>query len=290
MNIQKAPEHLPSRLIFELTEACNYKCVHCFVPRNVSQPTTEQAVHILSHAVKAGIPSISWTGGEPYLRKDLFKIAEDVASSGQTVHTINTNGSLITHDNAKTTSRYFSLARVSIFGTPSTYGGNSNCGDKFGYNTAINAIEHFLDNNVKVQINVPVLSTSVEHIHCIARDVEKRFADAVEEVVFIPVVKIGPLHGTQSVFLEKEEIASALKSIKSDVSYPIRQFVWEPGKHMVIKADCNAYAHPVDGVKDGALLIGSALKEDIAALWKRFPPEFVGAHRNLTPSVDHLKL
>lgn len=290
MIVQSSPNNVPSRLIYELLEACNYRCVHCFVPHRPGMPKMEDVIRVLSGAISEGVPSISWTGGEPYLRKDLFEIAESLPV-GDVVHTINTNGSLITPSVAQKTSHHFALARVSIFGDSTTYFDNIKIKSrKFDYSTAFNAISLFLDAGMKVQVNVPVISKNGTDIPEVMDDLERSFGSNLEEIVLIPVTKVGPIESSEFPFPEAEMAKVLQEQFQSVSSSPVRLFVWKPGKHMLIKANNYAYAHPVVGTLDGALKIGSALEETIQQLWARFPEEFVQAHRELTPSVDHLKL
>jgi MoaA/NifB/PqqE/SkfB family radical SAM enzyme len=53
-----------------LTYQCNYECDHCFVwgsPRQAGTLTLEQIEEILNQAKDAGVTSIYFEGGEPFL-------------------------------------------------------------------------------------------------------------------------------------------------------------------------------------------------------------------------------
>ena len=67
---------LPKRNVYELLSQCNYRCVHCFVDHTNQMPSKEDIIKIMSKAIFEGVPGIVWTGGEPFLRKDIFEIMD----------------------------------------------------------------------------------------------------------------------------------------------------------------------------------------------------------------------
>lgn len=285
LNEQGKLANLPSRVIFEITQRCNYDCPDCIKGGNLDELTAADIIAIGRQIVEADIPSVSWTGGEPYMKKGFLEIVKNVMQSGQsTIHTVNTNGSLITDAIARESAGIFSLARVTIYGTEESFSANTGGVTKFSFATSIRAIDHFLNHLLPVQVNIPVFDEN--DIKSILDLLEDRYSANIEEAVLIPRI-IGDgmsgeglrFQGSQAVILPDANL----------YHFPIRVFKWEPGKHMVIKADGFAYAHPVPGYKDHALMIGNAKEENILDLWKKFPPEFIGYHRELTPDLSHLK-
>lgn len=86
----------PVYLIHFVTERCNARCPHCFVDfkdKN-GELTLEQIERIASTSGKC-LRNVALTGGEPFLREDLFEIANIwyKNSTAQTV-SITTNGSM----------------------------------------------------------------------------------------------------------------------------------------------------------------------------------------------------
>lgn len=91
----------------ELTEACNNACLHCYnywryletgqkVDDGSKKLTKEHFLHLLDHLIEKEVRTISFTGGEPFLRKDvLFDLVRTAKDAGMTVG-INSNGALIT--------------------------------------------------------------------------------------------------------------------------------------------------------------------------------------------------
>lgn len=85
----------PLKVLFELTYACNFRCVHCYnVKENKRELTTDGVKKILTQLAKAGCFHVGFTGGEPLVRKDIFEILNFAKQLGLRV-TILTNGYLL---------------------------------------------------------------------------------------------------------------------------------------------------------------------------------------------------
>jgi radical SAM protein with 4Fe4S-binding SPASM domain len=81
-----------------LTERCNYHCRHCYVHGQQDSPaelSREEMLALADLLVDAGVRKVSFTGGEPLLRRDFLEIAERLSKRGVTLVQIATNGSLI---------------------------------------------------------------------------------------------------------------------------------------------------------------------------------------------------
>jgi len=99
---KKASERRPI-VVWNITRACNLKCVHCYNDSGVGKPfkdiTTEKAKEVLDDLAQFGVPSVLFSGGEPLMRQDLFELIEYAGGKGlRTV--ISTNGTLITKEKA----------------------------------------------------------------------------------------------------------------------------------------------------------------------------------------------
>lgn len=88
--------------MLELTERCNFNCVHCYInqPANSQKArdrelTTEQAKFVLDQISDAGCLFLIISGGEPLLRPDFPEIYIHAKKKGLLVG-IFTNGSMIT--------------------------------------------------------------------------------------------------------------------------------------------------------------------------------------------------
>src|SRR4051794_9994449 len=92
-------------LWFQITGTlCNLHCTHCFISCSPTNEThgmipKERALAMLEVAKEKGVKEYYFTGGEPFLHKDLFELIEATLKQGPL--TILTNGPLISENRAK---------------------------------------------------------------------------------------------------------------------------------------------------------------------------------------------
>lgn len=90
----------PKTVIWEITFACNMRCLHCGTSAGKKRPdelTTEEALSLIDDLVKEGSQEIMLSGGEPLIRPDWRDLARRVVSIGARVYMIS-NGMLITEE------------------------------------------------------------------------------------------------------------------------------------------------------------------------------------------------
>jgi radical SAM protein with 4Fe4S-binding SPASM domain len=89
--------------MFELTYACNFKCKHCYVPqsykRKKGELKTKEVFSILDQLKQIGCFYLGFTGGEPFVRRDIMDILRYAKGCGFEV-IIYTNASLINEKTA----------------------------------------------------------------------------------------------------------------------------------------------------------------------------------------------
>ncbi|UCE29087.1 MAG: radical SAM protein [Candidatus Bathyarchaeota archaeon] len=95
----------PFLIVWDFTHLCNLRCKHCYQNAGTTLPelSTEEAFEVvdkLSKIADVGLPALSFSGGEPLMRKDFFEVAA-YASKKIPYITVATNGTLLTKDNAK---------------------------------------------------------------------------------------------------------------------------------------------------------------------------------------------
>ncbi len=95
--------HAPFLVVWNFTYKCNLKCKHCYSEAgNISKTelSTEEAMKVVDQIADFGVTSLAFSGGEPLMRKDFFKVARHAVDSGLYV-SLATNGTLLTEENAK---------------------------------------------------------------------------------------------------------------------------------------------------------------------------------------------
>src|SRR5713226_7891868 len=84
--IQKAAQHrVPIEAMFELTYGCNLRCVHCYNPTHRALPqelTTAEVFSILDQLADMDVLILTFTGGELFVRPDVFDIFEQAKRLG----------------------------------------------------------------------------------------------------------------------------------------------------------------------------------------------------------------
>ncbi len=111
-------QRLPLRAAFELTYRCNFQCLHCYLPperrslKAGKELSGRQVFSILEQMRDIGVIFVGFTGGEVFLRKDIFDILDYSKRLGlQTI--VLTNASLIDEKTAAALGR-LSLNKVDI--------------------------------------------------------------------------------------------------------------------------------------------------------------------------------
>ena len=92
----------PIKGCFNITDNCNSRCITCmqWKQKSYDELTTEEVSKILIQLKKLGIRSVSFTGGEPTLRRDLSEIIKKANDLDFDNITMATNGLLSTKEKA----------------------------------------------------------------------------------------------------------------------------------------------------------------------------------------------
>lgn len=96
----------PFEIVWNFTYTCNLRCKHCYEDAGGKRPelsTDEafEAVDVLSKTARIGLSALSFSGGEPLMRKDFFEVMT-YAKKKISYISIATNATLLTKDTAKT--------------------------------------------------------------------------------------------------------------------------------------------------------------------------------------------
>ena len=82
MNVEKKTSDLgaPLYVAWQITNECNLACLHCIEESGPGKAfkdelTTEQALGFIDQLVKADVPYVFFSGGEPMVRPDFFNWA-----------------------------------------------------------------------------------------------------------------------------------------------------------------------------------------------------------------------
>ncbi|MCP8312283.1 MAG: radical SAM protein [Candidatus Methylarchaceae archaeon HK02M1] len=98
------PTGAPITIVWNFTNRCNLNCLHCHQDSSPesSYPelTTPQAFNVIDNMSDSGVAILTFSGGEPLLRKDIFDAIKRANDNGM-LCTIASNGTLMTPKVAK---------------------------------------------------------------------------------------------------------------------------------------------------------------------------------------------
>ena len=146
---------------------CNQKCLNCYAAREVKgkekELSTDEWKLIIDKLKEARIPQITFTGGEPTLRKDL---AELVDYSGWFVTRLNTNGRLLSKELCD------SLYEASLDAVQVTLYSDKKEIHNFlvgadGFDDTIQGIKNGVDSKLLVSINTPLCTLNKDYVSLI---------------------------------------------------------------------------------------------------------------------------
>ena len=159
------PQTLPKEVMIEVTPHCNFYCKFCFNRASFAQqghgqfqePSKAYIKKIIDAIKKAGVSIVRFTGGEPFLRNDIFDLIKYARSRSLKVR-LNTNGSLIkNYKMAKELAKYLDYVLFSMH----TYNAKKDeriTGIKGSFEKKIRAIKWFKKAGVRT-IRVSTIAT-----------------------------------------------------------------------------------------------------------------------------------
>jgi len=179
---------------------CNIKCEHCFIscsPVNHSFEfmTFAQVSSYLEESVSRGVKEYYFTGGEPFMNKDMFRILERTMELGPA--TVLTNGMLITPEKAdrlkiiSKNSIYSLELRVSIDGYTEEM--NDAIRGKGVFKKAMEGVKNLVENNF-----LPIITVTKTWENNQDEEVLNGFIDTLKlhgyprpRIKILPSIKIG---------------------------------------------------------------------------------------------------
>lgn len=157
---QSLQEYRPLRAMIELTYRCNFRCVMCYLVefRSPGEMSTDEVKDVIDQLAAMGCLVLTFTGGEPLLRKDFFELAE-YARERRFGLRIFTNGVLIDEEKADRLAEIRPLStEVSVYGfSDETYQTVTGLEGDGRQAKVLRAIRLLRERDLPVQIKIPVL-------------------------------------------------------------------------------------------------------------------------------------
>lgn len=189
---------------------CNQKCIHCYAAGQVhaqqQELTTDQWKQIIDNCRVAGIPQLTFTGGEPTLRQDL---AELVEHARWFVTRLNTNGILLTKELCERL-RKASLDSLQITFYSKDKDIHNQLTGANQYDATVSGLSNALEAGISVSVNTPLCSLNQDYVETLKFLHEK----GVQYVTCSGLITTGngATKESQSLQLSSQELKDILKS------------------------------------------------------------------------------
>jgi radical SAM protein with 4Fe4S-binding SPASM domain len=201
----------PLTFFWEFTGRCNLNCLYCYA-RDKRVPsdelTTEECLRLIDDLSEANVVSVTFSGGEPLMRKDFFEVASYAAKKGLVVF-LATNGTLIERDTAR------KLREIGVeYAEISIDSARREVHDAFRglgtFDKAVNAVTYCVEEGIPLVGIATTLTTKNEAI-----DETLEFAKELgaNQVVFLNYVPTRGAKGNPELDLDPYEREKAIKRI-----------------------------------------------------------------------------
>lgn len=200
----------PYSAIWKINSNCNLRCKHCYFYDgeqydSKNDLSTEQIFEVVKQLADAGIVEIRLTGGEVFLRKDIFKIIEFIKNLNISV-VITTNGTTLTDEQIKKTSQLLNpktdFIRVSLDGADASV--NDLTRGDGNFIKTVETVKSLVKQNLNVFISTTVTKWNVKTLSDIYQFTEALGAKQ------ITLIKIIPMSETQYALVpEFDELVAA---------------------------------------------------------------------------------
>ncbi len=139
------------------TKRCNLNCMHCYSGGNTASDgelSTEEAKRMLDELVEYGSPFMILSGGEPFLRADVFELGSYAREIGLMV-IVSSNGTIVTPEiAAKAAEAGFGYVGVSLDGLAQT--NNYFRGSRDAYSNALQGMRNLRDAGIKTGLRYTI--------------------------------------------------------------------------------------------------------------------------------------
>ncbi|PYZ93465.1 radical SAM/SPASM domain-containing protein [Salipaludibacillus keqinensis] len=167
----------PFIVIWELTRACELKCLHCRAEaqyrRHPQELTYEEGKKLIDDIHSMNNPMLVFTGGDPLMREDVFDIAKYAIDKGVRVSMTPSATPNVTKE-AMEKAKEVGLSRWAF----SLDGHNAEIHDHFrgtsgSFDLTMNAITYLHELEMPIQINTVISNYNVNHLEEMAQLIEQ---------------------------------------------------------------------------------------------------------------------
>jgi len=192
----------PKNVVWDVTYFCNLSCKHCLTASGTpakNELNTSEALALIDKLAAAGVLSVSLSGGEPFLRKDILTLVEHITKANMRVD-IATNGISLPETTLKR------LSQLPVFQMQVSIDGIAEQHDKLrgragAFERSCKTIRKLRKQGIQVGIGMTVTAdnfNSVERVIDLALELD---CSAFKAIPFLPA---GRGHENQRLGLSRE--------------------------------------------------------------------------------------
>ena len=172
----------PLSVHWEITDACNLSCIHCYLPKVRSFVTLSRARMLIDAFERHGVLTVSLSGGEALLHPDFVSIYTELKRRGFLV-SVFTNGTLIKEAHLDLFTEYPPNGLyISIYGIDeSTYGRTTQRGSFGTFTSALGALA---GRGIPFILQTPIMQSNLTYLaeldlYCKSWGVPYRFGQVI---------------------------------------------------------------------------------------------------------------
>lgn len=186
---------IPLEVAIELTHRCNFRCGHCYLPKQpeADDLSTERILDLLEELAAMGTLRLMLSGGEPFLHSDWLEIAQRARSLGFMVVFL-TNGSQIDEATVSALKPLDPFVEISLYSMESAVFDDVT-GAPGSLRPVLRAVELLGEAGIALRLKVPLLDTNWRGLDAVVRYAEKLGVewDSFERIVAGKDGDTGPL-------------------------------------------------------------------------------------------------
>jgi len=177
----------PDSIFWEITNECNLRCLHCVVSaerKHENELSTQEGLALLNEWRDMRVREITFSGGEPLIRKDFFQLAHAARRNNLAI-SLATNGTLITPAIADELKTLQASIQVSLDGSTSEIYSRVR-GSEIAFDQAIKGIEILVRAGHEITIGTLISMHNVDDIPNMLKLVQRLGAKRFRLIPFIP--------------------------------------------------------------------------------------------------------
>lgn len=269
------------QLYLHLTHECNLRCKHCYANADLplkNEMTTPEYIRLIREFVELGGEQLILTGGEPFLRRSLLYQILPVAKDYGLKTFVESNGTLITRNDAAFCKKHDAKVGVSLDGV------NKNSHQYIRgagtFNRSVESIKILAQNGVRTTIGMTLMSHNVEEAKKMVLLAEKLGAAAVSYSVLRvtgrskknPELAV-PIEKLVSAFREARKtgievgVKTGLEDIFSEAEGLQKRSSCGVGVGLIsVASDGNVY--PCNMFQAEGMQVGNVKEQSLGKIWK----------------------